>query len=270
MRSIHLLLFSPIMIGVAHGAVIAAANFSGMSATDATTVARVENANDFSWSLFDNNTGVNLDIVTDDDSPGIGGGNALQMDILTTSTFKGMLGTMASATTISIGETLTLSLDGRYAQTPGNNGGGLRIGFTTAAARDNAFFAQLGTGGSTGYSLLRDEGGDNSPGAGTVFGLASAASGSAYVTTGTEAFNMIFSITRSGENEYEIVSNINGAIRTATSNVGFNSYDSIFIRNGGISSDLRLDNISVTLIPEPAVALLGAFGLLCLLRRRRL
>lgn len=263
----------PMLAGVGHAAVVAQANFTGMTATDVTTsVGPSAGANDFTWSIFDSVSGVNMDIVTDDGSPGMGGGNALQMDIATTAGFRGLLGTMGTATTIEIGETLILTLDGRYVQTPGNNSGGMRLGFTTAAARDNAFFAQVGTGGSTAYIVGRDSTGDSSPGSGpvgTVTTLSSTSSGSTYATLSTSPFSIVFSVERTSADEYEIVSNVNGAIRTATSATGYSSFDSVFIRSGGISADLRVDNVSVNLIPEPGVGLLGALGALCLVRRKR-
>ncbi len=62
---------------------------------------------------------------------------------------------------------------------------------------------------------------------------------------------------------------MNGAIRTATTTTGWNDYNAIFIRNGSIAADYLVDNVSLTLVPEPAAAVLGGLGLLGLLRRRR-
>ncbi|MBN8460757.1 MAG: PEP-CTERM sorting domain-containing protein [Verrucomicrobia bacterium] len=180
-----------------------------------------------------------------------------------------MLGTLGSTVTINIGDTLTLAFSGRYYEAPGDNSGGFRFGFISPGDLDNNLYAQLGSGGNTGNGLYRDLGGDDSPGAGTTTGISSTASGTTYATLGTSAIAAQFSITRTGASAYTLSSNVNGAIRTATTTSGWNDYNAIFIRNGGISSDFLVDNVSVTLVPEPATALLGGLGLLGLLRRRR-
>lgn len=254
--------------GASHASTIASANFSGMSVTNATTVNAVAGSNDFTWSLI-NAASTNYDVVTDDGSPGIGSGNALRIDQSGTGTFRGMIGTLGSTPTINLGDTLTLSFSGRYYEAPGNSSGGFRFGIINSGDLDNNFFAQLGTGGNAGFGLLRDLGGDDSPGAGTTSAIASTASGATYATLGTSAFSAEFSITRTGVSEYALSVNVNGAIRTATTTTGWNDYNAIFIRNGGISNDFLVDNVTVTLVPEPTAILLGGLGLLGLLRRRR-
>ena len=253
----------------AWAAVVASAKFTGMTVEIQASVSPVAGANDFTWSLI-NASGTNFDVVADNGSPGIGSGNALRTDQAGTGTFRGMIGTMSSSTTLQIGDTLTLSLDGRYWETPANNTGGLRFGFINSGSLDNNFYIQAGTGGQTGMILYRDGVGDNSPGGGSgITSLTSTASGPSYASLATDPFTAFFSITRTAASEYSIVASINGSTRTATSSVGWDSYNAIFIRNGGITSDFLIDNVSVSLIPEPSAALLGAVGLLGLLRRRR-
>ena len=250
-------------------AVIASANFTGMTVENQATVNPVTGANDFTWSLI-NGTGTNFDVVADTGSPGIGTGNALRTDQAGTGTFRGMIGTMGSSASLLIGETLTLTLDGRYYESPANNSGGLRFGFINSSSLDNNFYVQAGTGGNTGMVMYRDGIGDNSPGGGTgITALTSTASGPTYASLATDPFSAFFSITRTAASEYSIVASINGSTRTTTSAIGWDSYNAIFIRNGSISSDFLVDNVSVSLIPEPSAALLGAVGLLGLLRRRR-
>jgi hypothetical protein len=240
-----------------------------MTVTNATTVNPVVGANDFTWSLI-TTANTNFDVVTDNGSPGIGGGNSLRIDNSTTGTFRGMIGTMGSSTTINLGETLTLSFTGRYYESPGSNSGGLRFGLINSGNLDNNFYAQLGTGGNTGFALFRDGAGDTSPGGGTgVTTLVSTASGAAYASMDTSPFNATISITRTAPSDYGIVANLNGSIRTASSNTGWDNYNAVFIRNGSISNDFLIDNVVVSIIPEPGSALLGGLGMLALLRRRR-
>ena len=254
--------------GISQATTIASANFTGMTVTDATTVSPVVGSNDYTWSLI-NASGTNYDVVADNGSPGIGSGGALRIEQAGTGTFRGMIGTLGSTVTINLGETLTLAFSGRYYEAPANNSGGFRFGFISPGDLDNNLYAQLGSGGNTGYGLYQDLGGDDSPGAGTTAAVSSTASGSTYATLGTSAFSAEFSITRTGPSAYTLSSNVNGAIRTATMTSGWNDYNAIFIRNGGIAADFLVDNVSVTLVPEPATALLGGLGMLGLLRRRR-
>ena len=241
-----------------------------MSATDSTSIAPVSGASDFTWSLIQTSS-TNLDIVSDDGSPGIGGGNALRMDNSGTGTFRGIVGTLASSITVDVGETLTLTLAGRYYETPGNNSGGMRLGFISPGDLDNNFFVQFGTGGSTSFGLFRDIDNDNTPGSGTgVVGISSTASGPAFSSVSdTSPFAAVFSVKRTDTSVYQITATLNGSTRTGTSTTGWNDYNGLFIRNGGIDDDFLIDNIAITLVPEPSAALLAGLAGVSLLRRRR-
>jgi hypothetical protein len=253
----------------ARATVIASANFTGMAVTNQTSVNPVAGANDFTWSLI-SAVSTDFDVVADDGSPGIGAGNALRIDQTGTTGFRGMIGTMGSSTSLAIGETLTLSFSGRYYENPANNSGGLRFGLINPNSLDNNFFIQIGTGGNTGMALFRDGAGDNSPGSGGgTTNLTATSSGPAYASLATDPFEGVFSITRAAASDYTIVASVNGSTRTATSSTGWDEFNAIFIRNGSISADFLVDNITVSLIPEPSAVLLGALGLLALPRRRR-
>jgi len=115
---------------------------------------------------------------------------------------------------------------------------------------------------------------DDSPGSGAnVVGIPSTASGPAYgsIPSTLVVFNASFAVTRTGESAYSLTAMLNGSTRTSTvdSVVGWNDYQGFFIRNGGIAADFLVDDVTLTLVPEPSVALLAAVGSLGLLRRRR-
>lgn len=87
-------------------------------------------------------------------------------------------------------------------------------------------------------------------------------------------YSAMFSITRSGANAV-LSSTINGITQTGTdtgASAGFN-FDqiSIFTNSAPVPTNatFTIDNVNVTVVPEPSVALLGALGTLALLRRRR-
>ncbi len=87
-------------------------------------------------------------------------------------------------------------------------------------------------------------------------------------------YSAIFSITRSGADAV-LSSTINGITQSGTdvgASAGF-SYDEISIFTASTtvpaSGTFTLDNVNVTVIPEPTAAMLGALGTLALLRRRR-
>jgi len=87
-------------------------------------------------------------------------------------------------------------------------------------------------------------------------------------------YSAMFSITRSGANAV-LSSTINGITQTGTdtgASAGFN-FDqiSIFTNSAPVPTNatFTVDNVNVTVIPEPSAALLGALGSLALLRRRR-
>lgn len=258
--------------GWSNAALTLSATFTNMEVTNQATVFRFPGVNDFTWTLI-NGASTNFDVVADLVTPGLNS-NALRIDQNGSGTFRGMLATPASQITVNIGDTLALSFRGRYYETPDNNGGGMRFGLIGGGDLDNNFYAQAGTGGSTAFGLFRDVDNDNSPGAGAnVVGIPSTASGPAYgsIPSTMVVFDASFAITRTGESTYSLTAMLDGSTRTSTedSTVGWNDYQGFFIRNGGISADYLVDDVILTLVPEPSAALLAALGSLALFRRRR-
>ena len=255
-----------VLAGHANAATIASANFTGLTASGATGVAISGTAgvNGFTWSRL----APNFTYSTPNVNMQSGTANALKATIAG-DTFQGMLGTMPS-TTINIGQTLTLSFIGQYTESPANNFAGLRFGFVNSGDLDNAFGMTVGTGGSTSRGIIRDTDSiENSPLTGATSGITSVAGGATVASITTSVFTASFAITRTATDTYSYFGDVNGSTLTATGVVGgFDNYNAITIRNGSNTADFQIDNVSVTLIPEPSTALLGGLGLLALLRRR--
>lgn len=250
-----------------HAAVIASANFTDLNASGATSVAISGTAgvNGFTWTQYPFTTTTystpNVNMQT-------GTANALSADL--TGGFQGMIGTMSSSTTIAIGETLTFSFIGQFTQTPGNTANALRFGFVNSASLDNAFGLRVGTGTEKGLSVVRDvsTGGNGSPLGGAEVVQLTSGTGTQNIITNS-VYSASFSITRTATDTYSYSGNIDGSILSATDIVGgFNNYNAIAIMSSP-NADFRIDNVSVTLIPEPSTLLLGALGTILLLRRRR-
>lgn len=243
-----LILATTVLTGHSNGAPIASANFTGLTTSGATTVARsgTPGVNEFTWSRLS----ADLTYSTPSVNMQSGTTNALKATI-GVSSFQGMLGTMSSSTTINIGQTLTLSFIGQYTETPANNFGGLRFGFVNSGDLDNAFGMTVGTGGNTFRGVTRDTGGDDSPLAGSSTTLTSVAGGASVTTISTSVFTASLAITRTGTDTYSYVGDVNGSTLSATGVVGgFDNYNAITIRNGSNSADFQIDSVSVTLVPD--------------------
>lgn len=256
-----------VLAGHANGATIASANFTGLTASGATSVAisGSPGVNGFTWTRY---SGATNTYSTPNVNMQTGTANALSTDI--TNTFQGMIGTMASSTTIPIGNTLTFSFIGQFTQSPGNTATALRFGFVNSISPDNAFGMRVGTGSEKGLSIVRDVNpGNGSPLGGAEVVQLATGTGTQNVITNT-VYSASFSITRDAASTYTYLGNIDGSTLSFTSSSnGFDNYNAVAIMSTP-NADFRIDNVSVTLIPEPSAALLGGLGLLALLRRRRL
>jgi len=223
---------------------IAGANFTLMSVSNRTTPLPPEAAvNDFTWSLLGGSQ--NMDVVDDSGGGGLGGEHALRIDGTTTNS-RGLLASWGTPAVLEIGDTLSFSADIRYHEAPSAEAAGLIAGFTTSSARDQAFSMRLGTGGTTGFALMRDTtGGDNSPGTGGYAILATTQTGPALASIEGQTIRLVFSIYRAAASSYTIGAAVGDSMATANS-AGWPSYDSFFIRNGAISSDFTIDNVLVS------------------------
>ena len=80
----------------------------------------------------------------------------------------------------------------------------------------------------------------------------------------------LFTMTRTGADEYTFEVRYDSAVvATGTSVIGaYTSFNEVVFSQGG-GNNFSIDNVTVTFVPEPASAMLGALGALALLRRRR-
>jgi hypothetical protein len=111
-------------------------------------------------------------------------------------------------------------------------------------------------------------------GSGTITG-ASTTSGYLGLAANT-TYTASLSITRSSSSTAFVSTMINGFTQSGTAtgvNASQISFDTVAILSGSAivpaGNTFTVDNVNVTLIPEPAAAVLGGFGLLALFRRRR-
>jgi len=233
---------------------LAGSGFPGMSATNQSSLSLVPGSNDIAWSLL--GTGQDMDIV--DDSAGIGSGEALRIDGSSTAN-RGLLGTWGSTVTPEIGETLSVTIDGRYYESPAVTANGLFVGFTSSSAKDQTVSARFGTGGNAGTTMIRDLPNDSSPGTGQFGIMSSTSSGPAAATISTQPFTIVLSIHRLNATQSVFSAAIGNSVQTsAPVSLAWSSYNSFFIRNGSIGADFMIDNVVVSRCGVKTVA--ASFG----------
>ncbi len=196
-----------------------------------------------------------------------------------TANFRGILANFTS-TTIGLNDRVTLSFDFRYIAAPTANDSGLRIGLfnsngtvvtgnaSTADDDDFGYLARFSTN-SNGTSDLRDVPTGDAQSAGDLIGGTTSNTIGAF---GTTSRALRFELTGvAGGIQLDSYFD-NSLIATATdTDAAYTTFDNLRIGQGGISDTFEIDNVLVetSVVPEPSVALLGALGLLGLLRRRR-
>lgn len=204
---------------------------------------------DAAWSTLGNTTlTVGAFNSTDNTS------NALRID--STATFSGNGGAFTNATPLAIGESITLSFDFRITNTPGNNSAGLRFGLSSSS---NTYAFTFGTGTTTGTGLAQF-------GSNTVGGT-----NTIYTTTGTpfainDALSHTFSLTltRDDSDSLSFLGSVDAnTVSAVTSNSISNfTFNNIILGQGNTTNDFNIDNVNVSVIPEPSTALLvGLAGL---------
>ena len=238
-------------------------------------------ANDIQWFTGRNN--IALSVGAD---AGIGTGNALLVNSSTT--FSRIVGVMGSGVTIAVGETLQLSFDMRFTETPDAGSGFLRVGIFNSAStavtvdQDVGSFQNddFGYGFSTnpgaalagGTSIATEEANNSILGGSNPGGFNSTGVAGASINWGTTVHTAVFSITRLANGSLDLSSSIDGGA-AATANVaainGSYTFDEVAFGQGGMNADLALDNVALTIVPEPSSAFGLALGGLCFLRRRR-
>ena len=138
----------------------------------------------------------------------------------------------------------------------------INLGHTTNIATGNDIGLLLTDGGSTVFTL-KFVGGDTAwklNDGGSDFG-----SGQLY----DDNASIAFSFTYEGSNKYSYTFGTgSGTSFTATNDISGIDGFTLFNNNQGNGENLGANNMAI--VPEPSAALLGAFGALALLRRRRI
>jgi hypothetical protein len=200
-----------------------------------------------------------------------------------------------TAQTISVGQTIRLTFD--YSQNGATTNNIIRAGLydvTNAVAADN-WAGSNAIGAWTGYStfvrdnsatgnVARVESGSTTS---TVTGPSQGAAGtftnitSPLNTTnfdikddGTVTYQAVFEVTRTLTGMTTLFTLSSGTTHfsvTGSTTTVFSTFDTVVLKQAGTTAmPATYDNIQVSVIPEPATAALGAFGVLALLRRRRI
>jgi hypothetical protein len=199
------------------------------------------------------------------------------------------------------GETITLTFDFTLTALGSPSENGLRFGlfnsnesryapgFGTASPPvlnlavfepSTGFFTTANLGATTGTSTFGVRRGNASAsnttpfgGSGTITG-ASTTSGYLGLSANT-TYTASLSITRNTSTSAFVSTTLNGFTQSATTTAtaGTMSFDTVAILSGSAivptGNTFTVDNIHVSIIPEPASVLLGGLGLFTLLRRRR-
>ncbi|BCU79179.1 autotransporter-associated beta strand repeat-containing protein [Luteolibacter sp. LG18] len=168
-----------------------------------------------------------------------GTGNALNMDA--TGTFSGISAPFDPRSLVNTGDSLKLSFDFRYTQTVANNSGGFRFGLFNDDG--DGFGIQHGTGGATNYSVTEDTGADGGFNSGGTVGTLTAGSHTSLndQLKHTATFTLLKTATG-----MMVTGTVDGATISATDTTPvITTFTTIFIRNGGINADLRVDNVKL-------------------------
>jgi hypothetical protein len=189
-----------------------------------------------------------------------------------------------TATTLDIGDSITLSFDFSYADAAASAGNQLRFGLFNSggsqvsadgATSDSAFNDDAGYGsfyslqtteGSGGYSIRGRTGGNDTLWSASTGGLDTLlVSDDSDISAVDTTYSASFTITSTASGELTISSTINGqTIEYTDTAASTTTFDMISIYAGGANGALTLSNMSVTLIPEPStfalLTSLGVFG----------
>lgn len=206
------------------------------------------------------------------------------------------IGRSFTAQTLAVGETIRLTFD--FSWTAADNTNIFRVGFfdtTNAIAADN-WSGSGAIGAWKGYyTMVRDNSATGNHARESTHSSASGTDGptSSTVTNSekaitsplnTTSFNILngttyqgmFEVTRTTASSTTTLFTLKTGATTHFSVTGIDSttpystFDSVVIKTGAAGPVTLLDNVKLETIPEPSAAALGAFGLLALLRRRRI
>jgi len=255
---------------------VAATILAATSASAATLVSDNFEGDNTGWFYYNNATPQS--IVTDTVLGGAGN-NAMEFPL---SAFNADVINFAS-TTLSVGDSLTLSLSLRFPTAATADNAGIRFGIgnqvtpgsLTTAVADTLVYQQLGTGGNTvrtfGVNTATDGGilgtGSNTKAGATFMGI----------PNDTFAHTLTFTIKLASATTYDLTSSVDATVNStlawAPAAGVVTTFNMIAIGQGTTVGAFNIDNVSLVYspVPEPsslALAAVGGFGLLALRFRR--
>ena len=221
------------------------------------------------------------------------GNNSLFID--TAGDFRGLVANFAEAGsgvggTLNIGEGYTLSMDIKSVVLA-TNSAGIRIGLSSSAGNPyTADGVSANTGSHVGYYAAYstsfspaqvqpfEDNGGTTINTGTVTALGGVVTATSFNTNLLRS--VVFSVLRTSSTETTITSTMyDGTGGTGTPLSTFSvvdaasayfNFNQVAITAGNTTLvDISMDNVKLEYVPEPRAALLGGFGMLALLRRRR-
>jgi hypothetical protein len=200
------------------------------------------------------------------------------------------IGRSFTSQTVAVGQTIRVTFD--YTQNAATVSDILRVGLYdvanpiaanqwstagTTVGAFNGYYGFIRDNGTT--SLIRTESATDTTTVATgptvetvapTFGTIAGTTTTFDIIQSTQ-YQVVFELTRTSSTEMSSVYRLSSGATihqniTGSTPVVQDSFDTLVIRPNG---SILLDNIQVTIIPEPTAALLGGLGMLALLRRRR-
>ncbi|MEX2382265.1 MAG: PEP-CTERM sorting domain-containing protein [Opitutales bacterium] len=225
----------------------------------------------------------------------LGGAGNTALELTSPDTFRRMGGQFTSTTlSATEGEALELRFDMRFTESPANNIYGFRFGLYNSNGTlmtqsnpngknqpdeqndDFGYYTRMASGTATATTeLIREPSGNNPTGGATVTGEV------ILTNSGTPAriedqlmHSFVYTLTRLSGGDLGFTVRMDGNLIGSAVDTDplTGTFDTLYFSKGNISSDFTVDNVQLSVIPEPGTLLLmgitmGAFFLLH--RRRR-
>lgn len=240
-------------------------------------------AKDLSWALYTtsaSNTPSITSPVPQDNTTGLNEGNndfALEVKVAGQG-FRGVYGVLSSATTLFVGQSLSLSYDLRFLNGVSNETAGVRFGLydslgTASVTDDAGYLVRMSTGTATASARGWQETGtaDTILGGGDLTEV-TVGSGTGYtsLTTTTVNIGLVLTMVTGTTMRMDLYQNNNKVWTTTDTTSIYRKFDTIAIGTGGNIYDYRIDNILLTgVVPEPSSFGVVAGAGLFIIRRRR-